>query len=259
MSERVLFDVGGGVARIHFNRPERLNALDLETARAFLGAVDRAVDHPGVRVVVLSGEGRAFVSGGDLAHLSAAPDASAAAGELIDVMHEALLRLRQSNLPSIAVLKGNVAGAGVSLALMTTLAVAAEDTTLNLAYIRVAATPDCGGSWALTRTVGARRAAEIALLAEPITADRALQLGLVNRVVAAEALEDVVRELADRLASGPSAAIRQTLSLIDSAPDSPLAEQLTKERDAFVYCAGLADFGEAVSAFFAKRKPVFNR
>jgi len=258
MTELVLFSVENGVAQIRFNRPERLNALDLQTARAFRAAVERAVSDPGVRAVVLAGEGRTFVSGGDLGYLRAAPDIPAAAAELIDVMHDGLLRLHRSNLPSIAALKGNIAGAGVSLALMTTLAVAADNVTLNPAYIRVAATPDCGGTWALTRLVGLRRAAEIALLAESITAERALELGLVNRIVAPDALERAAFDLALRIASGPSFATFQTLYLITSALEETLADQLSKERESFVKCAGSPDFQEAVDAFFSKRTPVFN-
>ncbi|WP_395647647.1 enoyl-CoA hydratase/isomerase family protein [Terricaulis sp.] len=257
MSELVLFSVEEGVAYVRFNKPERLNALDLAMARAFRAAVDQALDDRRVRAVVLAGEGRAFVSGGDLAYLRAAADIPLAAGELIDVMHGALLRLKQSKLPSIAALKGNVAGAGVSLALMTTLAVAADNATLNLAYIRVAATPDCGGSWALTRLLGERRAAEVALLAETLSAEQALRLGLINRLVGADELEGAVRALALRLAQGPAFATRQTLALIADASSEPLESQLLKERCAFAACAGTRDFTEAVDAFFQKRKPIF--
>lgn len=258
MTERVLLNIENRVASIRFNRPESLNALDLPTAEEFRAAVARAIADSTVRVIVLSGEGRTFVSGGDLAYLNAATDRSAAAAELIDAMHDGLMLLHNSGIPSIAALKGNIAGAGVSLALMATFAIAADTMTLNPAYIRVAATPDCGGSWALTRLVGPRRAAEIALLAERITAPRALELGLINQIVAATLLEDAVDAFAARIASGPSFATRQTLHLIASAPTTKLADQLVSERNAFAACARTDDFAEALTAFTEKRAPVFD-
>jgi len=255
--ERVRVAIGSGVARIEFNRPERLNALDLETAQAFRSAVLRVLSNGEVRAIILAGAGRAFIAGGDLAELKAAEDRASAAGALIDVMHEALLALHESGVPSIAALKGPVAGAGMSIALMTTFALASEDASLNMAYIKFAAPPDCGGSWALTRLVGPRRAAEIALLSEPIEARRAFEMGLVNRVVAAEALDAEVNALAAILANGPQAATRRTLGLIASAQTNALAIQLGAERNAFVASAGSDEFDEALAAFFERRAPNF--
>lgn len=259
MTEPVLLSVTGGVARIRFNRPGRLNALDPAVATGFRDAVAVATTDRSVRVIVLSGEGRAFMAGGDLAYLKTASDRAAAARTLIAPVNEALLMLDRSGRPSIAALHGAVAGAGMSLALCADLAVAADTVRFNMAYLRVGAPPDCGGSWALARLVGPRRALELALLCEPVDAREALAMGLVNRVVSAADLDATVEGLAARIAAGPALATRRTRDLIAQAPVVSLETQLAAEIDAFAECAATQDFSEAVGAFFEKRAPVFAR
>jgi 2-(1,2-epoxy-1,2-dihydrophenyl)acetyl-CoA isomerase len=259
MSEPVLVSSRDGVAEIRFNRPDRLNALDVELARGFAAAVASVSADPAVRVIVVSSEGRAFVAGGDLAHFRRAPDKTAAAAELIDPIHGALKTLAAAPQIVIGSLKGPVAGGGMSLALGLDLLVAADDATFNLAYARVAASPDCGGSWALPRLVGFRRALEIALLSETIDATEALRLGLVNRVVPRAALEDETARLAARLAAGPAVSQATTKALMRRSLDRTHGEQLDAEARGFGECAATADFTEAVDAFFEKRKPVFAR
>lgn len=257
MTRPVILSVNEGVARLHFNRPDKLNALDLATAVAFRDAMTAAVADRDVRVVVLSGEGRRFMAGGDLGYLRAAEDRPGAARALISPINEAILALDRSGLPSIAALQGGVAGAGMSLALCADMAIAADDVRFNMAYLRVGASPDCGGSWALTRLVGPRRAMEIALLCETIDAGEALSLGLVNRVVARADLDAAVVSLASRISASPPRAVRHTRRLIAGSIGASLENQLSAEIDAFAACAGTEDFEEALSAFFDKRAPVF--
>lgn len=257
MSDPIVVASAGGVAEIRFNRPERLNALDVDLARAFEAAAARVTADPDVRVVVVSSAGRAFVAGGDLAHFHRAADKPAAAAELIDPIHAGLKALARSPQIVICSLKGAVAGAGMSLALGLDLAIAADDATFNLAYARVAASPDCGGSWALPRLVGYRRALEIALLSETIDAAEALRLGLVNRVVPRADLEAETAKLAARLAAGPAVAQGNIKSLMRLSLDRDHAAQLDAEARAFGECAATADFTEAVNAFLGKRKPQF--
>jgi 2-(1,2-epoxy-1,2-dihydrophenyl)acetyl-CoA isomerase len=254
----VILTISEGVASVRFNRPDRLNALDLTLAEAFLDAVDRLVADETVRVVILSGEGRAFVAGGDLAHLRAASDRPAAARALIDPVHEGLKRMRRAGVLTVVAAQGAVAGAGMSLMLLADFALAAEDTIFSMAYIKVAASPDCGGSWALPRLVGRRRALELMLLSDPLNAREALALGLVTRITPAADLQTEARVLALRLAALPAGAAGRTLDLIDAASGSSLDVQLDRERDAFVAGAGEADFAEALSAFFERRPPRFD-
>lgn len=255
--EAVRVSSADGIAEIRFNRPDRLNALDVELATGFARAVGEVTADPAVRVIVVSSEGRAFVAGGDLAHFQRAEDKAAASAELIDPMHAALKTLGAAPQIVIGSLRGAVAGGGMSLALGLDLLIAADDTTFNLAYARVAASPDCGGSWALPRLVGMRRALEIALLSETIDASEALRLGLVNRVVPRAALESETAALAARLAAGPATSMATTKSLIRQSLERDHAAQLDAEARSFAACAATADFAEAVNAFFEKRKPVF--
>ncbi|MBX9459710.1 MAG: enoyl-CoA hydratase/isomerase family protein [Rhizobium sp.] len=255
--EPVILDKRGAICEIRFNRPDKLNALDVALAEGFRSAVAQAVADSTVRVIIVSAAGRAFVAGGDLGHFRSSPDRALAASQLIDPIHAGLKMLESSDKISIGALKGAVAGGGMSLALNFDLAIAAADTVFNLAYNRIAASPDCGGSWALPRLVGTRKALEIALLSESIEAAEALRLGLVNRIVPLDELDGEVEKIAARLAMGSAAAQGRTKLLMRSAFDRTHSEQLDAERDCFAASATSADFAEALDAFFAKRKPQF--
>ena len=258
-SAPVVLSVADGIASIRFHRPEVLNAIDVSTAICLRDAVFSATRDAAVRVIVLSGEGRAFVAGGDLATFRDAGDnAPQAAAELIAPMHEAIEALAAADQPVLASVHGAVAGAGMSLMMAADLAIAADDAVFSLAYVKVAATPDCSASWTLPRLVGLRAAMEIALLAESLNADEAARLGLVNRVVALHTLEAETAALARRLAAAAPLALAGTKRLLREGLDRSLSQQLAAEHAAFVAGAGTQDFREALSAFFDKRKPVFH-
>ena len=245
----------GDIVRLQFNRPEVLNALDRASAQSFARACrDIASDHS-VRAVIVSGAGRAFMAGGDLAELRADPTGAAIA--LIGPMHEAIVLLAEMRAPVIASLQGAVAGAGLSLALACDFAIAAEGTRFTLAYVNIGASCDLSGSWSLPRLVGLRKALEIALLGEHFDAAEALRLGLVNRVVAEAELEAQTLALAQRLARGPAQSIAQLKRLMRISFEHDLRGQLDAERAAFLSCASTADFAEGVDAFIARRAPRF--
>jgi len=245
----------GDIVRLQFNRPEVLNALDRASAQSFAHACrDIASDHS-VRAVIVSGAGRAFMAGGDLAELRADPTGAAIA--LIGPMHEAIVLLAEMRAPVIASLQGAVAGAGLSLALACDFAIAAEGTRFTLAYVNIGASCDLSGSWSLPRLVGLRKALEIALLGERFDAAEALRLGLVNRVVAEAELEAQTLALAQRLARGPAQSIAQLKRLMRISFEHDLRGQLDAERAAFLSCASTADFAEGVDAFIARRAPRF--
>jgi 2-(1,2-epoxy-1,2-dihydrophenyl)acetyl-CoA isomerase len=257
-SPPVVVDVADGVAEIRFNRPDVLNAINVETARGFRDAIAAAAANNAVRVIVIAGNGRAFMAGGDLGYFRAAgAEAPAAAATLIEPIHDAVACLHACSKPVLASLHGAVAGAGMSIALAADLAVAADATVFNLAYVRVAATPDCSASWTLPRLVGLRKAMEIALLGDNVSAAEALRLGLVNWVVPAEHLADETRRLASRLAAAPPLAVQGVKRLLLEGLDASRPEQLAREEASFVANAGTADFAEALAAFFEKRPPRF--
>lgn len=241
----------GSIVHLRFNRPDVLNAINIEMAEAFRRACRALGDDPSVRAVVLSGAGRAFVSGGDLSVFRTHP--AEAAPALIEPMHEAVTRLAEMRAPVIASLHGAVAGAGLSLAAAADLAIAADGTKFNLAYINVGTSCDLGATWSLPRLVGLRKALEIALLGETFTADEALRIGLVNRVVPGDDLDAETESLARRLADRPPVAVGGIKRLMRESFDRDLPSQLDRERDAFAECAGTEDFRQALEAFFQKR------
>ena len=257
MSAPVLLAVADGIAEIRFSRPQVLNALDLATGQAFVDAIDRVLADRSVRVVLLSGEGRSFMAGGDLAAFRDAPDRPALIASLIDPLHQALLRLAQAPAITIAAGQGPIAGAGVSIFLGADLGLLADDARLNLAYARIGASPDCGGSFALSRLVGQRKALEIALLSEDVPAAEALRLGLANRMVPAERLRAEAQALAARLAAGPALAQANIKALLRGAPGRGMAAQLEAEAESFVALAATQDFAEGLDAFFDHRPPDF--
>ncbi len=255
LSSPLLRAQDGAVAILSFNRPQALNAIDVPMAQAFLAAVKDLAQDRGVRALLLRGEGQGFMAGGDLGVLSADPQGGAAA--LIGPLHEALQLLATLDLPVVAQVHGVAAGAGLSLMLQADFVLAAAGTRFNLAYVNIGASCDVGASWALPRWVGLRRALEIAMLGDMLDADAAERMGLINRVVAADALPDEAMALARRLAAGPTRALGQLRRLLRGSVKRDLPAQLAVEEAAFQACAATADFREGVDAFFARRKPAF--
>lgn len=257
MSNPVLASFNGGVAHLRLNRPSRLNVIDVEMAEGIRDAVELTLAEPNVRVILLSGEGRSFAAGGDLSSFRVNEDKPALANAIIGPIHQALKRLVEAPAITLCAVQGNVAGAGVSIAAFADLAIAADNATFNLAYSRVATSPDCGASWTLPRLLGTRKALEFALLSDTIDAEAALKVGLVNRVVPTADLLTSAEEIAGRLASHAPAALAHTKVLMRQAFDTTAAEQLDAEQHAFAACAATEDFSEALEAFFQKRTVTF--
>lgn len=251
----LLLERTGAIATLRFNRPGALNAIDVPMATALLAAVRTIAGDDSVRCVVLRGEGKGFMAGGDLATLRADPVQGA--HDLLAPLNEAVALLAQLNATVIAQVHGVAAGAGLSLMLQADFVLAAEGTRFNLAYINLGTSCDVGASWALPRLVGLRRALEIAMLGDTYTAQDAERLGLVNRVVPAAELDATVQKWAERLASGPTQAYGHMRRLMRNGFDHDLPTQLAAEGDAFVACAHTADLPEGIEAFHAKRPAAF--
>ena len=245
----------GAIATLRFCRPEALNAINVPMAQALLQAARSLAADPSVRAVVLCGDGKGFMAGGDLATLRSDPVQGAA--DLLEPLNQAVQVLAAMNAPVIAQVHGVAAGAGLSLMLQADLVIAAEGTRFNLAYINLGTSCDVGASWALPRWVGLRHALEIALLGETLTSADALRLGLVNRVVPADQLSAEVTTLADRLAHGPTLAYGAMKRLMRSSFERDLGGQLAAETQAFASCAATHDMRAGIEAFFAKQPAPF--
>ncbi|HWT21259.1 MAG TPA: enoyl-CoA hydratase-related protein [Variovorax sp.] len=246
----------GAVAHLRFNRPQALNAIDVAMASAFLGACEAIAVDPKVRAVWISGEGRAFMAGGDIAAMGSNP--VGVAEELIAGMHGGLRFLAELDAPVVASVQGAVAGGGLGLLLGgADLIVAADGTRFGVAYPLIGASCDCSTSWSLPRIVGLHRALELALLADNIDAAEAQRLGLCNRVVPAAELESETRRLVDRVAAGPTLAYGRLRRLIRESHNASFREQLDAEALCFRQCAATRDFSEGAAAFLEKRRPSF--
>lgn len=261
-NDTVLYEVRDRVARLTLNRPQSLNALNLDMIEALRLASARAEADPEVRAILVAGAGEHFMAGGDLKwfreQLALPPQERQPLFErTISDVHQTTLQLRRCGKPVVAAVRGAVAGFGLSLMLAADLALAAEDAYFTLAYCNIALSPDGGATWSLPRTVGAKRAAEIALLGDRFDACQALAWGLVNRVVAGDELLPQAEKLALRLAAGPAEALASTKRLLNESLGNGLAEQLHAEQRAFAACGVNVDFGEGLAAFFEKRRPRF--
>ena len=257
-NETVIFEINQSIATITLNRPQQLNAMDHSMMLAMRDALTRAQDGA-IRVVVIRGAGRAFMAGGDVATFAARVDElTELLPSMIGLFHESIALIRGLKKPVIASVHGACAGGGLSLMLACDLAIAAQNAKFTMAYANIGTSPDGGASFFLPRVVGARRAMELMLLADRFDADAALRLGIVNSVVADEALAAHTAAVAARLSIGPTHAYANTKALIGASFERDLTAQLHTEMLAFTDCATGADFKEGVQAFVDKRTPTFN-
>ena len=254
----LLFETDAGVARIILNRPDAANALNLDLVRELSDVALRCDEDRSVRAVVIGSQGRFFCSGGDLASFRGAADAMPfAIKEIATNLHTAISRFARMRAPVVMAVAGTAAGAGMSLACSGDLAVAGESVKLTLAYTGVGLTPDGSSTWFLPRLIGSRRFLELALTNRTLSAQEALSWGLVNEVVADDAVVERAGEMARRLASGPTEAYGITKRLVLSSFVESLESQMELEGRGIADAARTADAREGVEAFFAKRKPSF--
>lgn len=255
----IRYDVTEAVATLTIDRPDAMNSLTAEVKTALLEALRRAADDPEVRAVLLTGSGRAFCAGQDLREHADNLEAGRGLADTVRAHYNPIVELIATmDKPVVAAVNGVAAGAGASLAFACDLRIASEKAKFALAFSGIGLAPDSGASWTLQRLVGFGRAAELLLLGEPVDAARALELGLVTRVVPADELLTTARDLAVRLAHGPTRAFGATKRALAHAATHSLAESLAMEADLQDECAATADHREATASFLAKERPVFH-
>jgi 2-(1,2-epoxy-1,2-dihydrophenyl)acetyl-CoA isomerase len=258
MTDSVRYVVTDGVATITLNRPESLNSLTVDAKLGLLGAFQQAREDEQVRSVVLTGEGRAFCVGQDLREhadgLGAGDLDLNTVTEHYNPIVEAITSLPK---PVIAAVNGMAAGAGASLAFACDLRIASDKAAFLMAFANVGLGPDSGASWTLQRLVGYGRAAAMLLLAEPVPAAQALEMGLVSAIVPVEELSSVVDAIATKLSNGPTSAYAAIKTTMAFAAANDLSRSLAREAEAQSACGHTADHRNAVDAFLAKQPASF--
>lgn len=256
--DSLILEITDGVGLIRLNRPDDANAITLEMAREMLAVARRCEADTGVRAVVLTGSGKMFCAGGDLKAFAAQGDGLASyLKEVVQVFHGAIARFNGMDAPVVAAINGTAAGGGLSLALATDLAIAAESAKFTVGYTKIGLTLDGGSSYFLARLVGLRRAKELALLNPVLSARQALEWGLVNRVVADGDVLATALEMAQTLAKGPTLAYGATKRLLLSGATASLEAQLEEEARGITAMAGTADGRAGIGAFIDKRAPTY--
>ncbi|SDG04039.1 2-(1,2-epoxy-1,2-dihydrophenyl)acetyl-CoA isomerase [Blastococcus aurantiacus] len=259
-TDHLLARIEDGVAVLTLNRPERRNALSDQMIGALATTLAQVEADDAVGAVVLTGAGGAFCAGGDVKGFAErSPGAPEASKERLQRANQRATsgRLWRMPKPTIAVLPGAAAGAGLSLALACDLRYAASSAVLTTAFARVALAGDYGSAWFLVRLVGPARARELLYLSPRLTADEALQMGLVNVVVPPDALEREAMAVAHRLANGPSMALASMKENVALALTAPLDEYMDVEVTHHLATFATDDHAEAARAFVEKRDPVF--
>lgn len=258
-NDLVLLRMQGPVATVVLNRPEGMNALTVPAKLALLDVLQQVHDDAAVRAVVLTGTGRAFCVGQDLREHAALLEAGdpAPLSTVSEHYNPVATLLATMPKPVVAALNGTAAGAGLGLACACDFRIGAAGSRYTTAFAGIGLTADSGLSWSLPRLVGAGRALALLLLAEPFTAEQALEMGLLNAVVAPEQVLPAAQELATRLAAGPTAAYALIKQSVAYASDSSFVEALAEEDRLQTRAGQTEDHAGAVRAFLAKQPPAF--
>jgi len=256
--ERVYVTAHNSVAVLTLNHPEALNAASVSMVHGMADALS-FIEKPdsGFRAIVITGEGRGFCSGANLAEAANGRSGERSAGDALETAYHPMLRkLRDCRLPVVTAVNGAAAGIGMSIALMGDLIVAARSAYFMQAFARIGLVPDGGSTWLLPRFIGLARARELSLLAEKLPAETALEWGLINRVFDDTSLMEEAMKLAVRLAEGP-ASLALVRRLYWDSPHNTFEQQIDLERQSQQRAGRTKDFVEGVSAFLQKRPAKF--
>jgi 2-(1,2-epoxy-1,2-dihydrophenyl)acetyl-CoA isomerase len=254
------FELSDNVATITMDRADALNALSQQLITD-LDAAFRFASEQGARAIVLTGSGRAFCSGGDLKEMQVLAQKEgrieAFLEEPLGNLHRVINLIRGLPIPVIAAVNGVCAGAGVNFALACDIVFAGDDASFREAFVRIGLSPDCGGTFFLPRVVGEKLAAEMLMTGDAVSAQRAAEIGMINRVVPADSLVEEAKALAAKLAAGPTGSIGRIKRMLNETFSNSLKEQLALEHECQIESGKSNDFKEGATAFFEKRPPNF--
>lgn len=256
--ETLNFDLDKGIARITLNRPDAAHSLNLKMAQELMQAAILCDSLSEVRAVLLTAEGKMFCAGGDVQSFHQASDqAPQLIKEITANLHAANSRFARMRAPLIVAVNGTAAGAGFSLAMAGDIVLASEKAKFTMAYTGIAVSPDGGSTTWLPRLVGLRRAQELIYTNRVLSAEEALEWGLLTKVVADDSLADEAAKLAEQLAAGPTQAYARARALLLSSYENGLETQLELESRGISHCIGSVDGREGLAAFVERRKPSF--
>jgi len=253
MSEALLHELSDGVLTLSFNRPDKKNALTMAMYDALVEQLGRSDDDPQIRAVLIRGEGNAFTAGNDLGDFMKNPPES-----MDSPVGRVLALLPQLRKPLVAAVDGAAVGIGTTLLMHCDLVYCSDRAKFKLPFVPLGLCPEAGSSYLLPRMAGRAKASELLLLGEAFTPQTALDIGLVNEVLAPEALDARAQEVAKKLAKLPPASVRLTKSLIGQAHQAHLLEAMEREGDHFIGRLRSPEATEAMQAFFQKRAPDFS-
>jgi 2-(1,2-epoxy-1,2-dihydrophenyl)acetyl-CoA isomerase len=253
------FERDGGIAKLTLDRPAVGNAIDVPMARALMEAAIVCDEDDSIRCVLLSGTGRLFCAGGDVGAFAAAGDAiPSLLKEITAYLHMAIARLARMSKPLVTAVNGPAAGAGLSLAILGDVALAARSAHFTLAHTAIGLSPDGGATWLLPRLVGLRRAQELVLTNKRVAADEAASMGLITRVVEDGDLADEAQAVASRLAAGATFALGKSRNLLLASFASSFESHMEAESRAIAEAGRSSQGREGIKAFLEKRKPNFD-
>ena len=258
--ETILYEQDGGVLTITLNRPERLNAATDTLLQELESAWKQAVRDDSARAIILTGAGRGFCAGQDLASVQEREHTGTGVSYGAHLRHtwnRVIYRMTSLPKPIICAVNGVAAGAGMSLVLASDLRIASENANFLQAFVNIGLIPDSGSTWTLPRIIGPTRAMEMMLTGRKVPAQEALEWGMINQVVPADQLMEEARALAESLAAAPTRAIGLIKRAVDAAATRSLAEALEVEADLQEIAGRTADHKEGVAAFLEKRKATF--
>lgn len=256
--QAISLDIDGAIARITLNRPDSANAMDMQMMKELLDVAISLDEDNSIRAVAITGNGRFFCAGGDLASFAKVGDGLPAfLKKATNVLHGAITRFARMRKPVVTVINGPAAGAGFSLAIMSDYTLAAESVKFTMAYTGAGLTPDGSGSYYLPRLVGEKRARELMMTNRTLSAAEALEWGMINEVASDENLGAAADKILTRLAAGPTQAFGTVKELLMSSATSSLETQLEHESRGISGSAHTADGLEGIDAFVNKRKAEF--
>ncbi|MCZ7602893.1 MAG: 2-(1,2-epoxy-1,2-dihydrophenyl)acetyl-CoA isomerase PaaG [Melioribacteraceae bacterium] len=253
----IQFDIDSNVGLIKFNRPDVLNSFNLEMGKELHEALEKC-DSKEIRCVVITGEGRAFCAGQDLAEAVPKDKPLAELGKILDENYnKTILLIRNLNKPVIAAVNGVAAGAGANIALACDIVIASEKASFAQVFSKIGLIPDSGGTYFLPRLIGFQKASALMMMGDKVSADEAEKLGMIYKVISENEFKEKVNEIAKQLATMPTKGFALTKKALNQSMNNDLESQLELEKQLQIEAGNTHDYKEGVQAFLEKRKPNF--